>query len=296
MLIRGTKAGDGLYGGAGADRIYGLAGADYIVAGYGNDVVAGAAGDDYITNLENYISTIYGEYDKFFGGDGNDTLISWSNVGELHGDRGNDYLSGNAGLFDGGDGNDSIHFDNFGGKYTEVTVNAGIGNDLIQGNAGRVHGGAGDDVLYAGGSVHGDAGNDYFSPPSTFASPGPTYLTGGRGADMFDIAKHVWNSAGDVTITDFNARDGDRLDLFAWQPEEEVGKSFAQQRLDQFYTYDRHVDPWGNQSFDGVIRIGDEHTGTAPDGSLMLHTLGFVHSDLIIKGVDHIDLKDWIVW
>lgn len=295
--IRGTSGPDAITGTAQADRIYGLGGNDYIVGHDGNDVIAGGDGDDYLTDSDDEYGGNGGGFDKFFGGNGNDTLIGGWGGAELHGGNGDDTLSG-SGRLDGDAGNDTIWF--WGNDFTQNTVRGGAGNDTIQGGYGRVDGGAGDDILWANGSVHGGAGNDYFNPQGDLMRSAesilpPSFLTGGPGSDMFDIA-HYDNSIdiGHVTINDFRPDQGDRFDLLTYKFEDEAGKTYAQQRLDTFYTYDQNWST-GTQQFDGVIRVGDFGTSAAPDGSLQLHPLSGV-GYVTLHGVDHINLQDWIIW
>lgn len=105
------------------------------------------------------------------------------------GTAGADTLNGSsaADLLRGGDGNDTLN-----GLAGNDRLEGGNGNDSLFGGAGNdiLIGGAGDDLLYGG------SGNNI--------------LTGGTGADTF-----TWQ-AGDVgksTITDFNAGEGDRINL-----------------------------------------------------------------------------------
>lgn len=84
------------------------------------------------------------------------------------------------------------------------------GNDGLSGLAGddRLSGGEGND------SLSGDDGNDMLSGgagnDTLFGGTGENLLTGGAGADVF-----VFDPSGDGndTITDFDAADGDRIDL-----------------------------------------------------------------------------------
>ncbi|MBD3766245.1 MAG: type I secretion C-terminal target domain-containing protein, partial [Rhodobacterales bacterium] len=73
------------------------------------------------------------------------------------------------------------------------TLNGGAGNDLLRGGEGNdiLDGGAGDDLLYGG--------------------MGDDILTGGDGADRFVIAGG--NEGHTTTITDYDATEGDVLDL-----------------------------------------------------------------------------------
>ncbi|MDX5631057.1 MULTISPECIES: tandem-95 repeat protein, partial [unclassified Brenneria] len=80
-------------------------------------------------------------------------------------------------------------------------LNGGTGNDILYGQGGNdtLYGGSGNDKLYGG------DGDDIL-----IGGPGNDILTGGSGADLFK-----WQ-AGDVghdVIKDFNAGEGDRIDL-----------------------------------------------------------------------------------
>jgi Ca2+-binding RTX toxin-like protein len=87
----------------------------------------------------------------------------------------------------GTDASDQIN----GSKYSDI-LNGGNGHDVLYGNAGNdlLNGGDGNDLLIGG------VGNDT--------------LTGGAGADTF-----TWKSGdlGNDVISDFNASEGDRIDL-----------------------------------------------------------------------------------
>ncbi|MGY4531322.1 VCBS repeat-containing protein [Pseudomonas sp. TE3786] len=100
--------------------------------------------------------------------------------------------------------------DTLNGSSASDLLRGGDGNDTLYGLAGhdRLEGGAGNDSLYGGAGndvLLGGDGNDLL-----FGGSGNNIMTGGGGADTF-----TWQ-AGDVgksTITDFNAVDGDRINL-----------------------------------------------------------------------------------
>jgi hypothetical protein len=100
-------------------------------------------------------------------------------------------------IVEGGDGSDIL---TMGSGHDIVT--GGLGNDKIDLSAGgsdRLHGLGGDDTIVGGEhseSLYGGAGNDT--------------LTGSGGADRF-VYQYV--NAGDDTITDFNAAEGDVIDI-----------------------------------------------------------------------------------
>lgn len=172
----------------------GLDGDDTLLGTTGNDLLAGLDGEDSLAGL-----------------DGADLLL---------GGQGNDQLSGGDGddILDGGDGTDTAAF---GGADNTVnlsltiaqqtgegldsllsieSVDAGDGNDQITGNSqvNSISAGRGSDRLSGGG--------------------GGDRLSGGGGSDQFAYSQPTDSGisrAGRDTITDFNGREGDRIDLTA---------------------------------------------------------------------------------
>jgi Ca2+-binding RTX toxin-like protein len=179
--------------------------------------LAGTSGDD-ILDIRGYSAdyTVDGRAgnDTIYGGDGHDSLL---------GGRGNDLIYGLAGdsLIDGGGGVDTVSFlesttgiqARLQGGYLgemggtpQLNVLANVENltgssfaDLLGGNrsVNELDGGAGDDRLLAWGT--GD------------------FLTGGAGADRFDVT----SVSRTVTITDFDYAAGDRIEIegeatFSW--------------------------------------------------------------------------------
>ncbi|WP_121574242.1 beta strand repeat-containing protein, partial [Brenneria alni] len=156
------------------------AGDDYLDGGLGNDILFGdvVAFDNIEGNglsaLQSYIAEKMGVQDG--------TSVT---AKDMHG-----YITSHSSEFDlpsANDGNDIL--------------NGGAGNDILFGQGGRdiLNGGSGNDLLYGGSGddlLIGGAGNDV--------------LIGGAGADTF-----TWQ-AGEVghdIIKDFNANEGDRIDL-----------------------------------------------------------------------------------
>ncbi|MFL6859107.1 MAG: calcium-binding protein, partial [Allosphingosinicella sp.] len=198
VTFQGTDGFDDFTGGAGADTIHGNGDHDYLHGGAGNDTIDGGAGDDYL----------YGDSgnDQVSGGDGDDNVLDETGNDVLRGDAGNDTIVSNAGddLIFGGDGDDAIVIQRFaetgGGS---VAFDAGAGNDrvtLSQYGNSYVTGtlGAGDDRLILGGHI------------------GTSLLALGSGADTVDFAnvQYGWTRLGsDLTISDLNLAEGDRLDL-----------------------------------------------------------------------------------
>jgi len=185
--LDGGAGDDSLYGLEGNDRMFGDAGDDYLVGGTGADTLTGGSGDDALR-----------------GDAGDDRLI---------GDAGNDALNGADGddRLEGGDGADSLR----GGSGDDQLV-GGTGDDRLEGEAGNdaVRGGAGADAINGGegdDNLRGEDGNDLIRGGS-----GSDVVTGGAGADTFQFrAGELTASEGGAydRITDFDAAQGDRIDL-----------------------------------------------------------------------------------
>ena len=194
----------------------GTAGADVIVldttvrnfsAGAGNDDVTGSS-------VENTLAGEEGN-DTLHGGAGNDTVDGGPGANYLRGDEGDDAIAGGDDFDDahGNMGDDTVHGGGggdwvVGGKDQDQLFGDG-GGDIVYGNLGNdtcdggdggdiVRGGQGDDVLSGG------AGNDWLA-----GDRGSDTLAGGAGADVF----HTWSEAAIDRVLDFNAAEGDRVNL-----------------------------------------------------------------------------------
>jgi Ca2+-binding RTX toxin-like protein len=169
----------------GSDQLTGGAAADWIDGYGGDDAINGGAGADFVRGL-----------------DGADTIDGGLDADDVNGNRGEDVVHGGDGadLVRGGQGVDTVHGD----AGDDVHVNGNIGDDLVFGGAGAdtVFGGQDQDRLF------GEDGDDLLS-----GDLGADTLTGGAGADRFTIRP----GAGADLVTDFNAAEGDRVQLAAGQ-------------------------------------------------------------------------------
>jgi Ca2+-binding RTX toxin-like protein len=221
---------DSLTGSPHDDYLVGHAGRDAISGGAGNDVIDGGHGDVVVDDGQNHLrgdagdDEIYGGSgpDDISGGDGDDRIRgAWDKdapgpgANYLRGDAGNDEIWGAVGFDDinGNQGNDTAHGgagDDWivGGKDNDL-LNGDQGADLVYGNLGddscdggtgadTVRGGQGDDTLAGGG------GDDWLS-----GDLGGDTISGGAGADIF----HSFGATGLDRITDFDAAEGDRIQL-----------------------------------------------------------------------------------
>ncbi|BES85761.1 hypothetical protein PEC302107_12220 [Pectobacterium araliae] len=155
------------------------AGNDQLNGGLGNDILFGDVvsfpniDSNGITALQNYIGKQLG------------MQTGVPTAKEMHG-----YIATHSAEFDlssAKDGND--------------TLNGGAGNDILFGQGGHdtLIGGEGNDLLYGG------AGDDIL-----IGGAGGDTLIGGAGADTF---KWQAGDIGNDVIKDFNAKEGDRIDL-----------------------------------------------------------------------------------
>lgn len=153
-----------------------------VLGGPGNDTIAAVAGSNYLR-----------------GGDGNDSISGGSGFDDINGNMGADTLAG-------GPGGDWV----VGGKDGDL-LSGDAGNDIVYGNLGddTCSGGAGDDTVRGGQGddvVTGGDGNDWLA-----GDRGNDTISGGAGADIF----HTFAAAGLDRVTDFNAAEGDRVNLLA---------------------------------------------------------------------------------
>jgi serralysin len=153
--------------------------------------------------------------EQAFGGSGAD-VINGNGAGDtLFGNGGDDQINGGA-AFDrenGNTGNDTVHGAG-GGDWVSGGQNNDVlygddGNDILNGNLGAdtADGGAGNDVVRGGQGadlLSGGAGDDYVT-----GDLGDDTLSGGAGADSF----RAFAGGGRDVITDFNAAEGDRIQL-----------------------------------------------------------------------------------
>jgi hypothetical protein len=194
--------------------------ADVTVTTHDNStLVTGTSNDDFVV-LEGYVAANgYTNKVSFDGGAGNDVIIGTNGGTEYNfsGGAGNDFLySANTSdnewsYLSGGDGNDWLE-----AKGSKAILDGGSGDDFLYATSTsdssnvKLYGGDGNDTLEALGRhniLDGGAGDDII-----FGHPLQT-LTGGTGADTFILASNT--PFNQVTITDYNQGEGDKIDLSA---------------------------------------------------------------------------------
>ncbi len=245
--LTGDTAVNRLEGGQGDDRLDGAAGNDLLLGGLGSDQLFGGLGSDSLFGEIGHDSLNGGDgADKLYGGLGDDLLNGGAGPDRMEGGDGedillggleNDYLDGGAGadILKGGGGNDVFIVDDAGDQTIEAAAEgldvvrasvgwvlganletlelqgggdiAGTGNaagNTLKGTSGanRLEGLGGVDTLW------GLAGDDIL-----VGGEGNDLLRGGAGADRFLVA-HAFGSVLETdTVYDFNAADGDLIDL-----------------------------------------------------------------------------------
>jgi len=207
--LQGDSGLDSLYGGEGDDQVSGGQDADLLDAGNGADYLYGDQGDDrlyagvtnvvlnadpgLITYQVNALDTLG---DRFYGGDGSDTVIAGQGHDYIEGGdganvvlagAGNDIITGGISNYvDAGDGNDHVSLG------SSAIVKGGAGDDFIEaaGNINNIDGGSGNDWIIASGVLTGGSGNDLFridlTPPTLFGPYEITDFSLGGVEDSFD--------------------------------------------------------------------------------------------------------------
>ncbi|OIQ32226.1 MAG: hypothetical protein BM562_04935 [Alphaproteobacteria bacterium MedPE-SWcel] len=185
-------AGLHLQGNSAANRSAGTQFDDTMTGGAGDDIMAGMNGNDLMDGEAGQ--------DDIYGWNGNDTL---SDSGSEGGDR----LFGEAGddLITGGAGRDFLY-----GGTGDDTLVASADGDALEGGAGRdrLVGGRGADLLLGG------EGHDWLSggngDDTLDGGAGRDKLRGGNGADVFQFQ---WGEINRDRIFDFDAGEGDRIEV-----------------------------------------------------------------------------------
>ena len=240
--LAGPGAADTLSGGAGNDTVHGGVGADQIQGDGDDDLLFGEAGDDTISGGTGR--------DTIAGGAGADSLIGGGEAGDMLSYEASDagiviaLVAGAAVAPTGGHAEGDLaqgFVDVRGSVYRDLITDAdktalanNANDNLFAGGGGRDRlllgggddtglGGNGGDVIWGEGGndlLRGDDGNDTLR-----GGQGLDMLTGGIGADRFDF-RLTGDSAPDLAtqdiITDFNAAEGDRIDLRAIDAAEEL--------------------------------------------------------------------------
>lgn len=207
------------------NEIVGSGRGEFILGTQRSDVILAKGGDDFVLGRQSA--------DKILGGSGKDFI---------HGQNGDDLLIGGSGsdqLY-GGNGNDILIGDDV------LIIGSGAGTRYMQAGLGGegdcLDGGNGSDLLIGG------AGNDT--------------LTGGNSADVF---KFLSGANGKDRITDFDARDGDKIDISdvlenSYDPLADLISQFAKiERQGHNYTLSVDADGADNGANFTAIAVFDSH-------------------------------------
>jgi Ca2+-binding RTX toxin-like protein len=243
-VVYGWYGNDFLVGWGGNDILYGEEGDDTLWAGNGTDLLYGGNGNDELAG--------WNGNDELYGGNGDDYLLGEYGNDYLYGGIGNDILDGGTNDYPGGDqmyggaGDDIYYVDSHDEFYIDnVYENADEGIDTVFSSAyysgldenvenitliGDAYGANGnnldntmtgnssDNYLwgdYGSDSLSGGEGNDVLNGYGYGSSNEYDILTGGGGADTFEIgsvfdASYLNNDY--ALITDFNYSEGDKFE------------------------------------------------------------------------------------
>lgn len=164
-------------------------------------------------------------FERFYSGDGDDTVTGNNGHNAIYGARGNDLLSGGNGndMLDGGQGDDRL----LGGSENDV-LRGGDGRDTLAGQTGddELIGGAGNDSLQGNDgtdTLEGGEGNDTLE-----GGTGNDRLVGAAGLDVFVFGDNF----GLDTLTDF----ADNVDTLRFDNALWTGVLSVQQVITTFAT------------------------------------------------------------
>jgi Ca2+-binding RTX toxin-like protein len=273
----GTIGNDTLAGGGSNDILQGLDGHDTLTGGGGQDILTGGNGNDSLEGGD-------GD-DSLDGGAGNDRLDGGAGNDKLQGQGGNDQLLGGEGddvlvaaldktasaLLEGGAGNDQL----LGGRGND-TLRGGEGNDTIDVKFVQEV----TDVLGRTVDVQGNGGDDRVLITTGAGILNSLRVSGGTGADQFQLNGTVPRSHGRIVISDFKVAEGDMLDLLPVLPATLAGNPFGQ------LGYLRLV----ASGKDTVVEIDTDGTGAADTWKPLLTLEGVPPSQLGAKQfVDGLD-------
>lgn len=249
-----------------------------VVAGYYN-FIYGQGGND---TLYSYGDKEYGT--RFYGDDGEDTIIMNGSSGYIYGGSGEDtiYVNGaTCQACDGQEGNDSYYIsksvssiDNYGDNVyyidtNDITLSAGAGNDTfyITGNNNNIAGGGGDDyfiVSGTGNNIDGGTGTNYIVD---------------NGEGNIKPNTDVDPNSGGLTFTYAGEQHSFSIDdkMYMVKNATETASSLSSNSVS--YTY--------NQNTGEIFFIGNNLTITACDG--MNHNIRVEGDNNTIVGGDYSD-------
>jgi Ca2+-binding RTX toxin-like protein len=201
-LLIGDHHVNKLEGFDGNDHLKGWGGNDYLLGGAGDDIIEGGAGGDAIDGG-------FGIDTASYEGSPEGVWVDLQNGGDHDGHAEEDSLLSIENL------TGSNYADTLKGDNGDNVLRGLDGQDTLMGRGGVdiLWGGGGDDQMHGGNwgdTLFGEAGNDYL-----VGGYGIDDLYGGAGADTF-----VWDDGETGAsvlladdIVDFNAAEGDRIDL-----------------------------------------------------------------------------------
>lgn len=291
--ISGGNGVDFLQGGAGYDILDGGAGADTLQGGADGDTYIIDADDTIIEDVDGGFDSVQVDFSYSLAGTNLEgvILVGTANINatgndvtnDLTGNSGNNILDGGLGadVMSGGAGNDTYYVDNaddvvfesYDGGYDTVFSTASVHSYdgwieevVLSGNANA------DIILTSGDS--GGSGNSTLTgnDGDNVIDGGDSYdiMTGGAGADTFVFHYNTYThleypgitvttySAGQGRITDYDALEGDKLDLSHWAS----GYTIEQSGNDTVISTPSYDNPYTGEHVVGVsiLLIGVDST------------------------------------
>lgn len=182
--ITGSAGGDILEGGSGTNTLYGGDGADSLIGGSDTDTLYGGNGDDFLEGGGASGS------DYLYGEAGNDTIFAQA--------------CGSMGIYDGGDGLDTISFQYTTAMTIDLTGGSANGNgqSYIISNFENVQGSTENDIITGSAqanTLNGGAGSDTLSLGNQDGVADYVVFSGGSGGTTLEKVQ----SLGTDTVNDF---------------------------------------------------------------------------------------------
>lgn len=248
VILRGQSGDDTLIGGSGNDRLAGGIGDDLLFGGAGIDRVEAQADADVTLTATQLVSFGTDTLDSIeeahlVGGPGNNRLDASAFAGSLvilEGLGGEDTLIGRSSRLDRVRAQGDVDFTLTDTQLTGLGTDSLIDIDqaqlvgfsgsnlfdasLFTKGAVTLQGGGGNDTLLGG--INADNLVGGFGDDSLGGGMGADKLSGGAGADAFVFATPGETGPADAdadVITDFNAAEGDRIDLSAIDADTAIG-------------------------------------------------------------------------
>jgi len=286
--FRGFGGWDLVDGGTGSDSLYGGAGSDTLIGGAGNDFLYGESGDDVF----DITASDFGN-DRFFGGDGADSIKLKANIQSSSILWNNSFLNSveqlnfNYYTLAGTTGNDRIDISSFSSVSGYRLIELGGGNDTFIGYRGNdyVDAGAGNDTLIGGAgndTLNGGAGSD----TGNYASAAGTLKIDLR----VSSAQAIGGGQGSDTLISIENLSGSRFadSLIGNGAANQLLGNAGNDSLNGLAGNDRLIGGAGNDTLLGGVGNDTLNGGDGSDTANYASTTGAIKVDLRLAGAQAI--------